>query len=78
VGMDGLGMELDIAPVLLQSHRLGRMGKPLPSAERLVPPATDSLFQSPGLRWQLALSPTELSTAHSGKTPGQSSAVGTK
>jgi hypothetical protein len=61
---------LDITPVLLQSHGLGGMEKSLPSAECLVPPAAGSIFQSTGVRRQLALSPAELSPARSGKTSG--------
>ena len=35
-GWGGLGMELGIDPCLLQSHRLGKMGKSLSSAESTV------------------------------------------
>ena len=78
MGMGWMGMELGIAPRLLQPRRLGRMGKSLSSAERLVPTSTGCVYQSPRLWRQLALSPAELSPACSATTSTQSSAVGTE
>jgi hypothetical protein len=75
-----MGMELGIASRLLQSDRLGRMGKSLSSSELLVSSATGQVGKPSGIRWQLALSSAELSSANllSGEPPGKSSAVGAK
>ena len=71
-------MELGNAPVLLQPRRLGRMEKSLSPAERLVPSASGSIYHSPRLWRQLALSSSELSAPGSGTPSTKSPALGTK
>jgi hypothetical protein len=71
-------MELGNAPVLLQPRRLGRMEKPLSPADSLVPSASGSVYQSPRLSRQLALSPSALSASGSGTPSTKSPALGTK
>src|SRR5260370_41104921 len=73
MGMGRMGMELGIAPRLLQSRGLGQFGKSLSSAKRLASSATGSLFQPSGLRWQLALSSAQLSASLSSGAGLQSS-----
>jgi hypothetical protein len=71
-------MELGIEPRLLQSHRLGEMGKSISSAELLVPPAPRLLQQPSRIRRQLALSPAQLSAAESSvHPPAEQQALGT-
>ena len=60
--MGRLGMELGIAPRLLQSRRVGWMGsESVSSAEPVVSPASRVLERPSGIRRKLGLSATELS-----------------
>src|SRR5271170_4687911 len=62
-------MELGIATGLLQSLRLGKMGKSLSSPAPLVSSASGVLQQPSRLRRQLGLSPAQLPSAKSSLPP---------
>src|ERR1700677_31313 len=80
MGMGRVGMELGIAPRLLQPNRVGWLGKSLSSAELLVSPAACEMGQPSRVRWQLGLSSAELSPSQllSREPSGQYQAVGTE
>src|SRR5271156_1860622 len=75
--MGRLGMELGIASRLLQSHRLGRMGKSVSSAEPVVSPASRVLSRPSGIRRKLGLSSAKLSAADTARSPSEQT-VGTR
>src|ERR1700691_4984763 len=61
--MGRLGMELGIAPRILQSRRVGWMGsESVSSAEPVVSPASRVLERPSGIRRKLGISAAELST----------------
>ena len=72
-GWGGLGMELGLAPRLLQSRCLGRMGKSPSSAESLVSSAAYILQISSRIRRQLAISSAKLSSSKASQQPSSRS-----
>ena len=78
MGVVWMGMAMGIAPLLLQPHRVGGMGKPISSARPLVPAAARSLHHPAWIWRKLALSASKLSAARSRVSSSQPSAVGTK
>jgi hypothetical protein len=68
--MGWVGMELVVAPGLLQSHHLGGMASPISSAELLVSSAPGPVQHEAGIWRQLALSPAELSSTPAASATG--------